>query len=164
MMNKISKNGFTLIELLVAMSIISLIAMAFFTIVNTSIKSNTKNEKDIKSLNVVTSEIESIREQLKDTSTEDIILYGDLSIEKWDSNGKVTLVKDSKGNNHTVSNNKIKYTKEVDGFDCDLELNISRNNISSSNMYIYNIEISSQLKNKYFSKKKIILDTKIFGR
>ena len=147
MKKTLNRKGFTLVELLVAMSIISLIATAFFTILKTSIKSNKNNEQNIKLLNVAISEVENIREQIKDTSTEEIKLNEDISIDTWNTGG-----------------NKVKYTKNIDGFECDIEFNISRNKISTSNMYIYDIKINSQLKNKYFTKKTTEINTKVFGR
>ena len=62
-----NKRGFTLIEILIAMSLISLIAMAFFTILNSTIKANSINEKNIKCLNIAQSEVENIRQQIKES-------------------------------------------------------------------------------------------------
>ncbi|MGL5328903.1 MAG: PulJ/GspJ family protein [Peptostreptococcaceae bacterium] len=59
------QKGFTLIEVLIAMSIISLIAMTFFNFLNSSIRYNAKNEKDIQYLNIAQTEIENLREQIK---------------------------------------------------------------------------------------------------
>lgn len=58
-------DGFTLIELLIAMSIISIISISFFVILNSSIKINKKNEIDIQSMQIAQSEIESIRAEIK---------------------------------------------------------------------------------------------------
>jgi prepilin-type N-terminal cleavage/methylation domain-containing protein len=63
---KNSNKGFTLIEILVAMSIVMLIAMAFFSINNMSIKLNSKNEKDIQSMNIAQSIMEDIRQDIKE--------------------------------------------------------------------------------------------------
>jgi prepilin-type N-terminal cleavage/methylation domain-containing protein len=63
---KIKNKGFTLIEILIAMSLVSLIAMAFFTILNSTIKANSVNEKNIKCLNIAQSEVENIRQQIKE--------------------------------------------------------------------------------------------------
>ena len=63
---KINKSkGFTLIEVLVSISILSIIGLAFFSTVNTSIKTNKKNEMDIKALHLAESEIENLRAQIK---------------------------------------------------------------------------------------------------
>ncbi|MGL4797454.1 MAG: type II secretion system protein [Paraclostridium sp.] len=69
MIEIINKKGFTLIELLVAMSIVSLIGFAFFKIVNSSILTNSKNERDIKSIHIAQTQIENIRSQLKKEGT-----------------------------------------------------------------------------------------------
>lgn len=65
MLKKINKKGFTLIELIIALSIVSIILMAFYTLINSSIKQNTKTEKDIKSLNIAQSEVENLRDEIK---------------------------------------------------------------------------------------------------
>ncbi|WP_227822443.1 type II secretion system protein [Clostridioides sp. ZZV14-6345] len=62
---KSSEKGFSLIEVLVAMAIMGIILFAFFYIINTNNKVNTKNETDISSLNYVQSEIENLREKIK---------------------------------------------------------------------------------------------------
>lgn len=66
---KKNNSGFTLIELIVSLSILSIMMVGFFTIVNTGTKSNTKNEKDIVALNLVQSEIENLRKQIKTNNT-----------------------------------------------------------------------------------------------
>lgn len=161
---KNNKKGFTLIEILIAMSIISLIAMAFFTIVNTSIKINTKNETDLKSLNIATSEIENLREQIKDINDSNIIINNELVVEAWSSSGNVTKVKDKVGNSQIITDKKVRYTKSIDGFVCNVEVEISKGEISTKGMYLYNIKIDSMLQDKYFTKKNTTLETSVFGK
>ena len=62
--------GFTLLELLISLSIITIILLAFSTIIISSIKGNTKNDKDISALNLAQSEIEILRKQIKDGKTD----------------------------------------------------------------------------------------------
>lgn len=63
---KINKSkGFTLIEVLVSIGILSIIGLAFFSTINTSIKTNKKNEMDIKALHLAESEVENLRVQIK---------------------------------------------------------------------------------------------------
>ena len=62
-----NNRGFTLIEILIAMSLISLMAIAFSTILNSTIKANSVNEKNIKCLNIAQSEVENIRQQIKES-------------------------------------------------------------------------------------------------
>ena len=61
-----NNKGFTLLELLISLSIITIILLAFSTITISSIKGNTKNDKDISALNLAQSEIEVVRKQIKD--------------------------------------------------------------------------------------------------
>ena len=61
--------GFTLLELLISLSIITIILLAFSTITISSIKGNTKNDKDISALNIAQSEIAVIRKPIKDRDT-----------------------------------------------------------------------------------------------
>ena len=65
-----NKKGFTLLELLISLSIITIILLAFSTIIISSIKGNTKNDKDISALNLAQSEIEILRKQIKDGKTD----------------------------------------------------------------------------------------------
>ena len=65
-----NNKGFTLLELLISLSIITIILLAFSTITISSIKGNTKNDKDISALNLAQSEIEILRKQIKDGKTD----------------------------------------------------------------------------------------------
>ena len=65
-----NNKGFTLLELLISLSIITIILLAFSTIIISSIKGNTKNDKDISALNLAQSEIEILRKQIKDGKTD----------------------------------------------------------------------------------------------
>lgn len=138
MTNKKSNKGFTLIEILIAMSIISLIAMAFFTFLNTSIRFNSKNEKDIKALNIAQSEVENLREQIKSGKTEDF---------KFVNGSTINL-------NSAIPN---KLSLEVNGVLYNLEIDLKE----SENLYT--IHVNVKLNNKYISKKSIDLVTQVFG-
>lgn len=84
--------GFTLIELLIVMSIISLIAMTFFYVLGSAIKSNTKNEVDIKALNIAQTKIENIRVEIKSGSiseNKNIIDYVNIDSRKYTVNTEV---------------------------------------------------------------------------
>ena len=59
-----NNRGFTLIEILISMAIISIVLFSLFTTINSSIRQNTKNEKDIKLLNIAQSEIENLRKEI----------------------------------------------------------------------------------------------------
>lgn len=62
---KSNEKGFSLMEVLVALAIMGIILFAFFNIINTNNKANTKNDTDISSLNYVQSEIENLRGKIK---------------------------------------------------------------------------------------------------
>ena len=65
-MSKLKQDkGFTLIELLVALAIVGIILLAFFTSINSTIRMDAKNDRDIKALNIAQSEIENLRNQIK---------------------------------------------------------------------------------------------------
>lgn len=135
------EKGFTLIELIVAMSIISLISIGFYSLLNTSIKTNVKNEQDISALQLAQSEMENIRLQIKSGSTQ---------FETKDKDNKKV---DLKVNGNTPykkgENNKI-YNVEVD-------INLD------SNSDLYKVIITSELENTTVNKKKTKIVTEIFG-
>ena len=64
-MKKNNSRGFTLVEVLVSLSILSILILVFFGVINTSIKNNKKNEVDINALSLAQSEVENIRIQIK---------------------------------------------------------------------------------------------------
>lgn len=132
--------GFTLIELLIAMSIISLIAMTFFSFFSFGIKFNTKNDKDIKCLNIAQTEIENLREQIKygesktfNSSTEEIIKLNEPTSEY-----NIKLKED--GNDE--------YTLKID---------------LSSEGGLYTINVNVRPSDDYFSKRNVNLTTKVYG-
>ncbi|MGL5693565.1 MAG: prepilin-type N-terminal cleavage/methylation domain-containing protein [Peptostreptococcaceae bacterium] len=145
---KKDNSGFTLIELIVSLSILIIIVTSFFSMVNTGTKSNTKNEKDIVALNLVQSEIENLRKQVKTNntsfkSTEDTIIELNSS--------KSTLV-----------------IKEVDGILYNLiitmevaeKIDEEKNNISDiayKNLY----EVSISVHPNKFSNKTTVITTQI---
>ncbi|MGL4911775.1 MAG: PulJ/GspJ family protein, partial [Romboutsia sp.] len=60
-MNRLNKNnGFTLLELLVSLAIVGLILLGFFRVMDSTQRINTKNDRDIKALNILQSEIENL--------------------------------------------------------------------------------------------------------
>lgn len=134
-----SKKGFTLIELLIAMSIISLIALAFFNVVNTSIKFNAKNEKDIKALQIAQSEIENLRSQIKSGKTSDFKTLDD---------------------NNISLNTSTRYQKAIDNnrntYSVDLTL--------SKEGPLYTIQIKVISNQSSFSKRSVDLVTQVYGK
>lgn len=71
-MKKNNSRGFTLVEVLISLSILSILMLVFFNVINTSIKTNKKNEIDINALNLAQSEVENIRMQIKNNNTSNI--------------------------------------------------------------------------------------------
>lgn len=67
-MKKEVSKGFTLVEVLVSLSILSILMLVFFYVINISIKNNKKNEVDINALHLAQSEIENIRAQIKNNN------------------------------------------------------------------------------------------------
>ena len=158
-MIKLKKSkGFTLIELLVALAIVGTILLAFFKIIDSTNRMNVKNDRDIKALNIAQSEIENLRSQIK---------------EKADNNERELFVYD----NSLDSNDKkieISFDKKNEYFriyeDADIKykicLDIKREMVKEDtfNDYIYTINITVQLEDKYFSKKITeINNVKILG-
>ena len=158
-MIKLEKSkGFTLIELLVALAIVGTILLAFFKIIDSTNRMNVKNDRDIKALNIAQSEIENLRSQIK---------------EKADNNERELFVYD----NSLDSNDKkieISFDKKNEYFriyeDADIKykicLDIKREMVKEDtfNDYIYTINITVQLEDKYFSKKITeINNVKILG-
>ena len=131
---KINKSkGFTLIQVLVSLSILSFIGLAFFSTVNTSIKTNKKNETDIKALHLVQSEIENLRVQIK-KSKDDILNIVDLNKESV-----------------TVGTEKI-YTS--DGYIVKLK-------VENKGILLYEIKVCAESLNKDFSKKRTEIITQV---
>lgn len=144
-----NEKGFTLIELLVGISIVSIIALSFFKIANSSILSNSKNEKDINAMQIAQTQIENIRGQLKKEGT----------LEKL--NLKYSI--DSQG---TIKEEKLQL---VDFIEKSIEHKTSDNSTyrvqiiltrekGNSNKYLYNIKVKV---NTNLSKKETILNTSI---
>lgn len=164
MKNLNKQKGFTLIEILIAMGIISLIAMAFFTIVNTSIKSNMKNEKDIKLLNITTSEIENIREQIKDTTDDGLVVNttdgkeeNNISIQ-WNDSDKISSV-----NGNERKRKIIKYTS-IENVKYNVTLDMTREDVGKTKLYLYSVNIVVKLEDNNFSKREVSINTEIFGK
>lgn len=179
-----NNKGFTLLELLISLSIISIIFVTFYIFLNNSIKTNGKNEIDIKSLNIAQSEIENLRQQIKSktsesnlkiklSDTENIIISSDNnSNTKWVDNGeneKLELIdtgiyknysgKDEKNqNNYSI----IRYTRSNDIDKFYVNLKIFREYIGFR--YLYKIIVTVNYQEEYLSKKVTTLTTEILSK
>ena len=139
-MSKLKKSkGFTLIELLVALAIVSTILLAFFKVTDSTTKMNVKNDLDIKALNLAQSEIENLRNQIKNNT----LIEEDIEPYKKSIDGKE--------------------------FNIDLDITKSNVNTKNDNvntgLYMYTISISVQPVDIYFSEKTTELkDIKILSK
>lgn len=150
--------GFTLIELLVSLAIVGTILLAFFKIIDSTNRMNVKNDRDIKSLNIAQSEIENLRSQIKEKAGDnerELFVYDN----SLDSNDKKIEISFDKKNEYfrIYEDADIKYK---------ICLDIKREIVAEDtfNDYIYTINITVQLEDKYFSKKITeINNVKILG-
>lgn len=179
-----NNKGFTLLELLISLSIISLICFIFYGFLNNSIKTNWKNERDIKALNIAQSEIENLRQQIKSktngsdleiklSNTENIIISSaNNSNTKWVDNGenkKLELIDTGIYKNYSGKNNQnqndysiIRYERSNATDKFYVNLKIFRQYIGSR--YLYKIIVSVNSQEEYFSKKVTTLTTEILSK
>lgn len=152
-----NNKGFTLLELLISLSIITIILLAFSTIIISSIKGNTKNDKDINALNLAQSEIEIVRKQIKDGKTS----FKNSKNETLEFNS----ISDS------IENTENIYYKDVDGKNFEVKFYISKNDeYLGGSLYKLWVRVKSKQKDEednweddYFSKKYTELITEVFG-
>ena len=165
MKNK-SNKGFTLLELLVSLTIITFILFAFFRIINTTTRVNTKNDRDIKALNIAQTEVENLRNQIKTKLSESnerkLYIYNDLKRE-LDKKEEIEFI------NNVSEKTYLRILKNENGSEnrYNIKLNIKRELIqgnkkytdlnlihSAFNDYKYIIDkIEVKLEDKFFSKK-----------
>ena len=186
-MSKLKKEkGFTLIELLVALAIVGIILLAFFKSIDSTTRINTKNDRDIKALNIAQSEIENLRnqiknhEQLEKLEIKDVINILENEIEyEYNENLKklnIYLTNIPEIPDYNI-NYDIVYKKSIDGKEFEIYLDISKSEVNTENsnvntgMYLYTINIKVESfnedpnKDNYFSKKETkIQDVKILSK
>lgn len=138
--------GFTLLELIVSLAIIVSVMFAFFKIYNSSIRVNTKNDRDIKALNLAQSELENLRNQIKNLGDKDEINIG----------GQIINLKEL--DKETINYEK-NYTDEEQMNEriYEISLTLDKSDVIGK-MYLFDINIDVNLKDKYFSKR----DTKLY--
>lgn len=135
------KEGFTLIEVIVAMSIISILGLGLYSVVNMSIKVNSKNENDIKALQLAQSQVESIRVQIKDGETE-------------------FKLKDKDNNDVFIDSDVTSsYKKNIGSKIYDVQVNVSKD----LNSGLYKVIVKTKSENINSSKKETKIVTEIFG-
>lgn len=162
------ESGFTLIEVLVALTIVSIISLAFFTIINMTTRKNAKNEKDIQAMDIAQSQIEYL---IKDIKNNAYANEDDIKI-NFDENGKLVIVKsDNQINNlskglETSSSFEVKYKgNEKTYYVVDVKLN--RENMNNKNnekppIYLYNIKVNVTPKTD-LTNRNIKVETKVLA-
>lgn len=161
-MNKLDKSkGFTLVELLVAMGIISLIVLAFFQVINSTIRGNEKTEKDIQMMDVAQIKIENTIAEIRNPDED-----GNIYITVDNKNNKVNIdTLFTKEKNIYKEKYDYKYKDNISEY--EVELNLGRSKISShkvlENSYRYDIEYTVNQKGSEFTKRKINLATSIIS-
>lgn len=130
-MKKDKSKGFTLVEVLISLSILSILMLVFFSVINTSIKTNKKNEIDINAINIAQSEVENIRVQIKNNNTSNI-----KNLE----------------NNIIIKNEKNTYISD----DYNLEILVQQ-----KSELLYEINVKVKPKNSNFSKKEAQIITQV---
>lgn len=169
---KSNEKGFSLIEVLVAMAIMGIILFAFFNIINTNNKANTKNDTDISSLNYVQSEIENLREKIKSGEFDFDSLEkqedGTVVYEKLINKSK-KVVYDKVLSKDDVSLYNTPYEKitTIENKDGDLVdkesiANKMRITVEDKNGQVYKITATGKSMNDYSSKKEVKIVTEIF--
>lgn len=150
MVNIKDNRGFTLLELIVSLTIMSMMSLGFFLVIQNNIKSNVKNEKDIKLLQIAQSEIENLRNQIKNSDSETFTTFKS-NIDEYNSITEESI---------TISIGENIYTKALsdDSNIYDINLRLSKD----EKLDIYTIDIKVESENKDFTKKNINLITKIF--
>lgn len=125
-MSKKKNKGFTLIELLIALAIVGIILLAFFKVTDNTTKMNVKNDIDIKALNIAQSEIENLRNQIKNG-------------EQVESKNHIKSIdgKEFKVELHIISKSEVKTQKK---------------NLNTG-LYMYTINIKVKPRDTYFSGK-----------
>lgn len=132
MKNRSSK-GFTLAEILISLSILSILILVFFGVINTSIKNNKKNEIDINSLSLAQSEVENIRIQIKNNNTSNL---------KDLENNEIIIDADIE-NSYTFKNYEVKISVEKES---DL---------------LYKVKVTVSHKNSNYSKRNVQIITQV---
>lgn len=169
---KSSEKGFSLIEVLVAMAIMGIILFAFFNIINTNNKVNTKNETDISSLNYVQSEIENLREKIKsgefdfdslDKREDGTVIYEKL-IDKLKKVVYDKVLSEGDMSLYDTPYEKITTIEDEDGNLIDKEniTNKIKIIVEDKNGQIYKITATGKSMNDYSSKKEVKIVTEIF--
>ena len=143
------ESGFTLIEILVSLAIVSIISMAFFTIVNMTTRKSAKNEKDIQAMDIAQSQIEYLIKEIKSSeyANKDHIQIN------FDENGKLSIIESNKQRYDSNTNDletSSSYEVKYDGNEntkYKVNVNINRENMNDKSnekppIYLYDINVN----------------------
>ncbi len=152
-----NNKGVTLLEVIISIALIATISIGLFmTIDNTKI-SNTKNDKDLKAMDIAQSEIEYIIRDIKD---------GDEKLNLGDKEIKLDEIKSIQNNNESKKLS-AKYYKEHgknDSYEVKVWLGkIKERQQIKREYYIYSVEVGVKSKSD-FSKREVKLQTEILQK
>lgn len=158
-MDRLRKNkGFTLLELIISLAIVGFVLLGLFRVINSTHRISTKNDRDIKALNILQSEIENLRGQIKKSPNEDgeRVLFVEDEVEN-----KKIEVKFSEDTNEAIVPEYSKIDKDRNSIYKINNLKIQRELITGNNQsvnkgfndYKYTLNIKAILEDVYFSKK-----------
>ncbi|MEG1284419.1 MAG: prepilin-type N-terminal cleavage/methylation domain-containing protein [Romboutsia sp.] len=155
-----NNKGFTLLEVIISISIIIFIMFAFFRVYNSSIRVNTKNDRDIKALNLAQSELEDLRSQIKNLDDNTFLTIAGDEI-------KIVEIPITTDNNDTKPYTKIYIKNYLNGEsmkprEYKIQIDISKSYVLEK-MYLFDIDISAKLGDEYFSKRNVKLSTSILS-
>ncbi|MBO3444075.1 prepilin-type N-terminal cleavage/methylation domain-containing protein [Clostridium sp. CCUG 7971] len=155
--------GFTLLEVLISLAIIIFIMFAFFKIYNSSIRVNTKNDRDIKALNLAQNELENLRNQIKTLGDKTYLNVGEDKVEINQINEISDKIDISDINEKTKNYKKNYNDDEMKPRKYDIKLNLYKENIVDK-MYLFHIYVLVESEDKHFTKRKVELSTSILSK
>lgn len=140
-------HGFTLIELIISLSIISIVLFVTYSMINNSMKSTTKNQKNINAINIAQTEIENLRYKIKHEK--------DLTVYDEEINKEKAIIIDGTTiyRKKDLNNDKIYF---------NISLTV-RKSTNKNERGIYIIKIKIKQDNDYIRNTEINIETKIFG-
>lgn len=146
MINK-NKKGFTLIEVLISLAIVSVIVGTLFSMINSVIKFNAKNEKDMESIALINTMIEKTTNYIQKTGNIGILGNNGSFEEVIDSGeSKITFyIKKTEANEELEFLESDTYVTDIRDFKVEilkLESEIYKDGIlKNDNKYLHKIEI-----------------------
>lgn len=152
-----NNKGVTLLEVIISVALVSTISIGFFMTINNTKRSNTKNDKDLKAMDIAQSEIEYIIKDIKDG--DDVIKIGNEEIKLED----IDLIEDNNKNKEP----NIEYEKnhsDKDNYDIKVWLGKTEENQQViGDYYLYNVEVIAKSKSD-FSDREVKLQTEVLQK